>query len=183
MLVNKIGYPVKSFTAQNNSENPISKSGERKHLLAATAVAGLGVGGRALFYLWENDFALGDLFNAGAKLVDKNKKNVTGTKKNLLYLGAFAAMTAGFIAAVAAVYTAFKTPEIMYDGKVNAFKKGKDMNVYVKGNEVEKELYNQMLEKAKNASPEEKKRLYKQYLILKASKNEVPDSVKVPSKN
>lgn len=65
----------------------------------------------------------------------------------------------------------------MYDGKVNAFKKGKDMDVYVKSNKVEKHLYDQMNDKAKEATPEEKEKLKQQYLKLKAAKNQTPDFV------
>ena len=76
------------------------------------------------------------------KKVNKNNKKPTA------YLAAWTVMIGGFIGAMAALYTLIKTPEIIYKGKVNAFVKGKDMDVYIKGNKVEKELYNQMNEKA-----------------------------------
>ena len=90
----------------------------------------------------------------------------------------FSQFRENFIGAVAAIYTIFKTPEIAYKGKVNAFVKGKDMDVYTKSNEIEKDLYNQMNDKAKNSTAEEKKVLAQQYLKLTAAKNQVPDSVK-----
>ena len=60
----------------------------------------------------------------------------------------------------------------------NAFKKGKDMDVYIKGNKVEKELYTQMNEKAKTANKEEKAKLKDQYMIMQKAKNRVPDFIK-----
>lgn len=158
-------------------ENPISKLGERETLLKATVITGLGVGARALWYLTSEGFAWDDIFNASEKLVDKNKKGLTGAKRSIAHLGAFAALIIGFIAAVAVGYTVYKTPNVMYDGKVNAFKKGKDMDVYVKSNKVEKHLYDQMNDKAKGATTEEKEKLKQQYLKLKAAKNQTPDFV------
>lgn len=161
---------------KSQDANPISKLGERENLLKATVIAGLGVGARALFYLWEEGFEFESLWKLGTKIVDKNKKG--NKNKELLYLGAFGALTIGFIGAIAAIYTLYKTPEIMYDGKVNAFVKSKDMDVYIKGNKVEKALYEQMNDKAQNATKEEKEVLAQQYLKLKAAKNQIPDSIK-----
>ena len=76
------------------------------------------------------------------------------------------------------LYTIFKAPNINYNGNVNAFKKRKDMDVYIKGNKIEKELYTQMNEKAKNANKEEKAKLKEQYMQIKAAKNQVPDFIK-----
>ena len=67
---------------------------------------------------------------------------------------------------------------INYEGNVNAFKKGKDMDVYIKGNKVEKELYTQMNEKAKTANKEEKAKLKDQYMMMQKAKNRVPDFIK-----
>lgn len=179
MKVINNSYRMSSFGANQNEtnadKNPINTAGERANLLKVTAVAGLGVGAKALLYFWEEGFEFQDLFNWGIKIVDKNKPGAKN--KQLLYFGAFAALVTGFIGAVAAIYTLSKTPEIMYNGKVNAFKKGKDMDVYIKGNKVERELYDQMNEKAENATPEEKKILAQQYLKLKAAKNQIPDYI------
>ena len=83
-----------------------------------------------------------------------------------------------FIGGFALLYTLFKAPDINYKGNVNAFKKGKDMDVYIKGNSAEKEIYTQMNEKAKNASPEEKAKLKEQYMLMQKAKNRVPDFAK-----
>lgn len=179
MKITGVSHNFIPFCAEgkkSQDSNPISKLGERENLLKATVIAGLGVGARALFYLWEEGFEFESLWKWGTKIVDKNKQGAKN--KELLYLGAFGALTVGFIGAISAVYTLYKTPKIMYDGKVNAFVKSKDMDVYIKGNKVEKELYDQMNDKAENASEEEKKILAQQYLKLKAAKNQVPDSVK-----
>lgn len=156
-------------------KNPISQLGERETLLKTTVIAGLGFGARALFYLWENGFEIEHLFKVSTKIAEKNKQ----AKNNpLVYIGAFVAVVGGFIAAVAALYTLFKTPEIVYKGKVNAFVKGKDMDLYRKSNKVEVELYEQMNDKAKDATADEKKVLAQQYLKLKAAKNQTPDFIK-----
>ena len=52
------------------------------------------------------------------------------------------------------------------------------MDVYIKGNKIEKELYTQMNEKAQNANKEEKAKLKEQYIQMKASKNQIPEFVK-----
>lgn len=159
----------------NNEKNPISKAGERATLLKATAGAGLVFAGKILFEIVDGDF----LFDIPLKKSDKiaSKNNLS----TLRQLGIFGALIGGFVVAIAALYTLTKTPEIMYKGKVNAFKKGKDMDVYIKGNKVERHLYDQMNEKAKDATPEEKKKLSEQYLKLKAAKNQTPDFIKVKS--
>lgn len=181
MKINKIHNQLSHFCAEQkenkDDKNPISKSGERATLVKATAVAGLAFGARALLWLFEDGFVGEELFDIGSKLADKKNGKATGAKRGLLHLGGFAAVTVGFIGLMAALYTLVKTPEAMYNGKVNAFKKGKDMDVYVKGNKVEKHLYDQMNDKAKEATPEEKKKLSEQYLKLKAAKNPTPDFV------
>lgn len=166
-----------SKAAKDDDKNPISKRGEEATLLKGTVVAGLGVGGRALLWLCDEGFMADILANLGVKIVDKNAKLSGKPPSGGKYLAAWVAVTACFVAAVAAVYTLYKTPEIVYQGKVNAFKKGKDMDVYVKGNKVERELYDQMNEKAKDASFEEKKKLAVQYLKLRAAKNQMPDFI------
>jgi len=173
----KIGTPfcATQNINKNDDANPISKLGERETLLKATAIAGLGFGARALWYIAEDTTVLEDMFTMSGKLVEKNKKGVTGVKKSLTHLGAWGALCIGFVALAAAAYTIFKTPNIMYDGKIKAFTKGKDMTVYTKSNKVERELYDQMNERAKYATDDEKKVLAQQYLKLKAAKNQTPD--------
>ena len=52
------------------------------------------------------------------------------------------------------------------------------MDVYIKGNNIEKELYTQMNEKAKQATSEEKEKLRQQYMQMQMAKNKVPDFIK-----
>ena len=101
-----------------------------------------------------------------------------GGKLLLLTLGASAGLIGLFIGGVALLYTLFKAPSINYKGNINAFKKGKDMDVYIKGNEAEKELYTQMNNKAKTATDEEKEKLRMQYAQMQMAKNTIPDFIK-----
>ena len=172
-----------SFTHQQkqtpkNDNNPISKTGEKAKLTKAAFVAGLGLGAKLLFEVLDGDFVVDTLGEKAEKIVDKQHKNATRNKKVLLALGAWAGLVMAFIGGFAMLYTIFKAPNINYNGNVNAFKKGKDMDVYIKGNKIEKELYTQMNEKAQNANKEEKAKLKEQYIQMKASKNQIPEFVK-----
>lgn len=182
-----ISTPKLSFgNTYKNSEpsNPISKKGEKALALKATVGAGIVAGLRALWYLFDDGFAFEDLFNVSKKVADKSLKGVekvTSKQRALKTLGIFTLLTGGFVAAVAAVYTIYKTPNIEYKAKVNSFVKGKDMDLYIKSNNVETDLYEQLINKAKTASPNEKTKIKEQYLKLTAAKNEVPDSIKPKS--
>lgn len=171
-----------SFTQQKqtpkNDNNPISKTGEKAKLTKAAFVAGLGLGAKLLFEVLDGEFVVDTLSDQAEKIVSKQHKNVTKNKKLLLALGAWAGLVMAFIGGFAMLYTIFKAPNINYNGNVNAFKKGKDMDVYIKGNKIEKELYTQMNEKAQNANKEEKAKLKEQYIQMKASKNQIPEFVK-----
>ena len=171
-----------SFTQQKqtpkNDNNPISKNGEKAKLTKAAFVAGLGLGAKLLFEVLDGDFVVDTLGEKAEKIVDKQHKNATRNKKVLLALGAWAGLVMAFIGGFAMLYTIFKAPNINYNGNVNAFKKGKDMDVYIKGNKIEKELYTQMNEKAQNANKEEKAKLKEQYIQMKESKNQIPEFVK-----
>ena len=172
-----------SFTHQQkqtskNDNNPISKTGEKAKLTKAAFVAGLGLGAKLLFEVLDGDFVVDTLGDQAEKIVSKQHKNATKNKKLLLALGAWAGLVMAFIGGFAMLYTIFKAPNINYNGNVNAFKKGKDMDVYIKGNKIEKELYTQINEKAKNANKEEKAKLKEQHMQIKAAKNQVPDFIK-----
>lgn len=172
-----------SFTQQkqapsNNANNPISKTGEKAKLTKAAFVTGLGIGAKLLFEVLDRDFIVNTLGNKAEKIVNKQHKEAAKNKKLLLTLGAWSGLIMAFIGGFAILYTIFKAPNINYNGNVNAFKKGKDMDVYIKGNKVEKEIYTQMNEKAKNADKEEKAKLKEQYIQMKAAKNQIPNFVK-----
>lgn len=167
----------KQSAPKADTDNPISKKGEKAKLIKMTFLGGLAVGARLLFELMDGDFVFDELADKAGKIVDKQHGNAKGWSRALLGIGAFAGLVAMFVGGFALLYTLFKAPKINYDGNVNAFKKGKEMDVYTKTNEVEKELYTQMNEKAKNADDEEKAKLKEQYLKMQAAKNQVPEFV------
>ena len=168
----------KTQSCAEQTLNPISKSGEKAKLAAATFVAGLGLGAKLLFELMDGDFVIEDIGEAAGRIVDKQHKNASSNKRFLLQAGAFGGLLAMFVGAVAFIYTLYKAPSINYHGNINAFKKSKDMDVYIKGNDTEKEIYTQMNEKAKTADALEKAKLQEQYMKMQAAKNRVPDFVK-----
>lgn len=186
MRINNISqnfYTFKAVSKQNiskdkdtSNDNPISKTGEKAVLAKTTFIAGLAFGGRLLFELVDGGFAFEKLSEKADNITSKQKglsKNAREIKKTGIMFG----LAALFVAGAAALYTIFKIPEINYKGNVNAFKNKKDMDIYIKGNNVEKELYTQMNNKAKNANEEEKKKLRNQYIQLKAAKNQIPDFI------
>ncbi len=163
----------------NGDKNPISRKGEAANLAGATFLGGLAVGGKLLLELaTDGDFEVDQIAKTADKLVEKNKKNASKDMKTLYKIGAFAAIAGGLVAGFATLYTLFKAPQIAYDSKVNAYKKGKDMDVYIKSNKAEREIYSQIADKAKNASVEEKQELKEQYLKMRMAKNQVPDFAK-----
>ena len=177
-----------------NDDNPISRKGEAMKLVTATFLGGLALAGKLFLELVENGDFVADIFaekankaaNAGLE-IDKDKllkeaKSEVKNKKVLHSIGAFAALVATFFAGFALLYTAFHAPKIAYESKVNTFKKSKEMDVYIKSNEAEKELYTQLDEKAKKSDSQEKAQLKEQYLKLKNAKNEVPDFVNLKLK-
>ena len=187
-----------SIKHKKEDANPISRKGEVMKLVATTFVGGLVLAGKLIFELAENgDFIL-DTFARKAKnntngnanknsdaLLEEAKQEVKKEVKNkkiLQTVGAFAGLVAAFFAGFALLYTAFNAPKIAYESKVNAFKKSQEMDVYIKSNEVEKELYTQLDEKAKQADSQDKVQLEEQYLKLKNAKNEVPDFVNLKLK-
>lgn len=162
------------------AQNPISRKGEAANLTKATFVAGLALGGRLLWeILKDGDFLIEDIAKVAKRTVEQNKKNVSSGKKFLLFVGTFAAFLAAFVSGVAILKTIYNVPKIAYDSKVNAFKKTQEMDVYSSANEAEKSLYEELDNKAKESTPEEKEALKEQYLKLRNAKNQVPDFVEL----
>ena len=172
----KASTPPKT-TEKNALQNPVSTKGEQAKLVRLTFLGGLALGARLLFEFFDNGFVFDELADKAGKIVNKNHKNATSDMKAFFGIGAFVGLAAIFISSIALLYTIFKAPEIRYKGKVNAHKNQKDMDVYIKTNEVEKELYTQMNEKAKVANEPEKEKLQEQYLKLRAAKNQIPQFV------
>lgn len=190
---------AKTVSKKVEDENPISRKGETMKLIGATFVGGLAVAGRLLFELADSGDLLVETFANKAKkatesgnkkldekaLLAETKKEVKKEirdKKVLRTVGAFAGLVAAFFAGFALLYTAFHAPKIAYESKVNTFKKSKEMDVYTKSNEAERELYTQLDEKAQASNSEEKAQLKVQYLKLKNAKNEVPEFVNLKLK-
>lgn len=188
---------TKTAPTQNSDDNPISRKGETMNLIKATFIGGLAVGGKLLLELVDDgDFVLESIANASKKAADRNqpvnmrnlaeeiesKRKFNKSKRALHFIGAFVAITAALLCGFAILYTAFNAPKIAYQSKVNTFKKGKEMDVYIKANEAERELYTQLDEKAKNSDAIEKETLKEQYLMMKNAKNQVPDfvNIKIP---
>ena len=187
--------PQKTVKQVSTNDNPISRKGETMKLITATFLGGLALAGKLILELADDGDFLLEIFSKKAKkmaedgvkkidntaLMDEAKKEIKN-KKVLNTIGAFAALVATFFAGFALLYTAFHAPKIAYESKVNTFKKSKEMDVYIKSNEAEKELYTQLDEKAKKSNKEEKTQLKEQYLKLKNAKNEVPDFVNLKLK-
>lgn len=170
-------------TSAQVPKNPISKKGEAANLVLTTFLGGMVLAGRLLWeVVVDGDFEFDRLSKKAEKLVNKNKKNLSPNKKFLCVAGTFVGLLAAGCAAFGAIVTLFSAPKIVYKSKVNAFKKGKEMDVYVKANDAEKELYTQLSDKAKNSTPEEKETLKDQYMKLSMAKNQVPDFVDLKTK-
>lgn len=177
--INNNLYSFKSAPSQKQkSTNPISKKGEKAKLATATFLCGLGLGVRLLAELADGDFLFNHIGKKADKIASKQKHSTP-----LKTAGIFIGLTLMGLGAFAAIFTLFLLPKINYKGNVNAFKKSKEMDVYIKGNETEKELYTQMNDKAKNANDEEKAKLKEQYLQMQMAKNKVPDFVKLNKKH
>ncbi len=178
---------------QLGDDNPISRRGEVMNLIKTTFIGGLALGGYLLAELAEGgEFVVDSVFDFSERLAKNDKKEIDKIKQELEHkkkaakndrilktIGIFVALIAAGITGFAILYTAFNAPKIAYNSKVNAFKKGKEMDVYIKANEAERELYTQLDEKAQNATPEEKEKLKTQYMQMRNAKNQVPDFVKL----
>ncbi len=171
---------------ENADENPISRKGETMNLIKATFIGGLAIGARLFFELIDDgDFVFEKLGDFSARTADKRTKELEKAKKDIrgrraMYgIGAFVALLAAGLCGFALLYTAYNAPKIAYESKVNAFKKGKEMDVYVKANSAERELYEQLDKKAQGSTKEEREALKEQYLKLSNAKNQVPDYVKL----
>ena len=179
--------PARAVQKPVYDKNPIKKSGERSNAILATVAAG-GIFGLRLLAALADDGDGGKFIGEFAgkiseKILKRNSK--PGQKITFLnQIGGFVAVLAAMVGVFAAIYTIYNLPKAMYKADVNTFKKGKEMDVYIRGNAVEQELYNQMNDKAKEAkTAEEKAKLNEQYMKLKASKNIVPDFVQLKQKN
>ena len=171
--------PINNYSFCQENENPITKGGEKALLIKGTFVTGLGLGARLLFELMDDSFVVDKIGKKAEQINNKTNSGLSPAKKVISGLGIWAGLIMIAIGGFAALYTLLNAPKINYKAKVNTFKKGKEMDVYIKGNDVEKELYTQMNEKAKNADTNEKEKLKIQYAQMQMAKNKVPDFVKI----
>ncbi len=167
------------FGGKEENSNPISRKGETMNLIKATFVGGLALGARLLWEIFDGDFVFETAGKKASSIVNKTRHGVSGNKKAFLWLGATAAIIAAGISGFAILYTMLNAPKIAYKSKVNTFKKQKEMDVYIKSNNAETEIYHQIAEKAQSADPDEKDKLQEQYMQMKMAKNRVPDFVKL----
>lgn len=167
-----------SDTSNPADKNPVSKTGERLKLAKAAFLAGLGFGVKMLAEIFDSEFTLEHLEKQGRKIANKNYKNASKHKREWMTVLSTLGLAGIFVGGCAFLYTLFKTPKIMYEGKVNAFTKGRDMDIYIKGNTIEKNLLTQMNDKAKNADDGEKQKLKEQYMKMQMAKNQLPAFMK-----
>lgn len=169
----------KSSHNNNSNDNPISRKGETMNLIKATFLGGVALGGRLLWELLDGDFLFEHAGRTATKVVDKNRRELTGAKRDLYRAGATVGLLVAGVSAFAILYTVLNAPKIAYKSKVDTFKKKKEMDVYINANSAEKGIYTQMSEKAKSANEEERAKLKEQYMQMKLAKNQVPDFVNI----
>ena len=168
----------KSSHNNNSNDNPISRKGETMNLIKATFLGGVALGGRLLWELLDGDFLFEHAGKTATKIVDKNKAGVKGAKRDMYRAGATVSLIAAGVSAFALLYTMLNAPKIAYKSKINAFKKGKEMDVYINANNAEKGIYSELSEKAADADDEERAKMKEQYMQMKMAKNEVPEFAK-----
>lgn len=170
--------PDSKNNSNNNQGNPITRKGETLNLIKATFVGGLALGARLLFELLDGDFLFESAGKQASKIVEKNKKDATAGMKDIYKFGAALAIIAAGISGFALLVTALSTPKIIYNSKVNTYKKQKEVDVYIKANEAEKNLYTEINERAKSADASEKEELKTQYMQMQMAKNDLPEFLK-----
>lgn len=201
----KINFARNKTINKNNDENPISRKGETMNLILTTFVGGIAVAGKLLVSIFEDGEWLPDMLGDISDVITtkkkpkdekktqekideifkkyKSKKEEINNKKILKTVGVFVSLVAAGFCGFALLYTIFNAPKIAYNSKVNAYKKRQEMDVYIKGNQAERELYSQLNQEAQNTtSKEEKELLKKEYLQLRNAKNLPPEFVKINSK-
>lgn len=165
--------------AQRKSDaNPISRKGEVMDLIKTTFVGGLGISAWLLMELVETGTT--EPLEAVYDKVAKAKKD----KNMLIKIGATASILAAAACGIALLYTIFNAPKIAYESKVKTFEKTKEMDVYIKANSAERDLYEQLTDEAKKSTNIlEQNNLKAQYTQLALAKNKVPDFVKTSKKD
>lgn len=167
----------KKKKTENNDKNPfdvnpISRKGEVLDMIKTTFIGGLVVSGYLFLQLADD---ISEPIEAAYKLIAKKQKD----KNLLIKIGGTISLFAAALCGGALLYTLYNAPKIAYQSKVNTFKKEKEMDVYIKSNASEKELYEQLTTEAKKTNNLlEKENLKSQYTQLSLAPSKVPDFVK-----
>ena len=157
--------PVTNKSKQKDT-NPITRTGEVMNLTKATYVAGLGLGAKLLFDLFDGDFLFEYAGKAASKMVDKNQQIVNPTRKMLCKAGGTIGLIAAALGLFAIAYTLYKSPNIAYESKINTFEKKNNMDIFMKSNQAQKGIYEQMNTEAQNANDAEKEKLKELYMKM-----------------
>ena len=173
------GAKVTDKKAETADKNPISRTGETMNLFKATFLAGMALGARLLFELFDGDFVFETAGKKAKKIIGDANKNKSASKQLLIWGGGTLGLILAGISAFALLYTAANAPKIAYNSKVNTFKKSREMDVYIQANKAEKAIYDEMNQKAITADEDEKQNLKANYEKMQLAKNRVPDFVKL----
>lgn len=169
----------KSSVSNKNAENPISKKGEKVVLFSGALISAMGVILKGLYKISseDTDGSLNKSFNKFInKIIDKKSPNVKGEKRDVMFIGTSLLVLGLIVIGGGILNVITKAPKLNYEGNINAFKKSKEMDAYIKGNNAEVELYNQMNERAKSTfDPQERQKLYSSYMLLQNAKNIPPN--------
>ena len=165
--------PINFKAEKSSNKNPISKTGETANLAKATFVAGMGLGAKLLFELLDDEFLIEHASDIAGKMVDKNKSDLSLLKRSLCKAGGTIGLLVAAVAIFASIYTLIKSPNIAYESKINTFKKGQEMDVFIKQKQAQKGIYEQLNQEAKNSKDKEK--LKEQYMKMEMSKTKKPD--------
>lgn len=160
------------------TENPISKKGEKVVLFSGAflSAAGAIIKGCCNVAAEDTDGSFRKSFNKFINnIIDKKNPDVKGKKREIMFLGTSLIVLGLIVVGGAILSVISKAPKLNYEGNINAFKKSKEMDAYIKGNKAEVELYNQMNERAKSTfDPKERQKLYSSYMMLQNAKNIPP---------
>ncbi len=148
--------PVNFKSGNSSDKNPISKAGETANLAKATFIAGAGLGTKLLFELLDDEFLIEHASDIAGKMVDKNKAASSVFKRSLCKIGGTIGLLTAGVAIFAFIYTLFKSPDIAYKSKINTFKKGNEMDVFIKQKQAQKGIYEQLNKEAQNGGDKEK---------------------------
>ncbi len=161
-----------------DAENPISKKGEKVVLFSGAFLSAAGAILKIFYNLAKDDTdgLIGKRFDKFVnKIIDKKNPNVKGKEREVMVFGTSLIVLGLIVVGGAILSVISKAPKLNYEGNINAFKKSKEMDAYIKGNKAEVELYNQMNERAKSTfDPEERQKLYSSYMMLQNAKNIPP---------